>query len=139
MKKKQFLAAAALFVGAVSVSAETYEYPYLRLQLSDGSMVVLPCESLSFSFNDGNLVATATDGNHSIPLSQLSSMSFSTDDPTEVQSITAAAECSAAVEILSLTGTPLGRYASLAAARQSLSRGMYIVKTNDRTFKIVVK
>jgi hypothetical protein len=44
-----------------------------------------------------------------------------------------------AVEVYSLNGVSLGSYENVSAAKQSLQRGIYVMKGGSGTFKVAVK
>lgn len=122
---------------AIFASANAYEYPYLTFEQADGTLQTVSVESLVLTFTDGKLIATNADGTLSLPLTDLSKMFFSTSGTTGItaEELNADEE----VEVYSASGILMGKYDNLEAARQSLHRGIYIIKTNQSTKKITIK
>lgn len=135
MKNKVVAIIAALLA---TVSAYADDYGYFIFQKADGTLVSLASESLSMTFSDGKLVATNGTESCTLPLSELSKMFFSSADATGIDSAKAT-DGDNSLEVFSLQGVSLGSFVTLDAARKSLPSGVYIVKTNVRTFKIAVK
>lgn len=117
-----------VLVGALTMQAED-SYSYLTFETTDGAKVSVPVSSLTISISGTTLTA----GTQQFTLANLSKMYFSTSDEStatgiEVFSDTALDE---AVEIYDLQGHKL--------SKAQMGRGVYIVKTKDRTYKIAVK
>jgi len=92
-------------------------------------------ESLTIQIVDGNLVA----GGKTFSLASLSRMFFAlTPDATSgIEDLRATED--GAVEVYSLNGVSLGSYENVSAAKQSLQRGIYVMKGGSGTFKVAVK
>ena len=106
-------------------------YPYLTFELTDGTKVSVSVSSLSLSFNGNTLKA----GAQTFTISNLSKMYFSSTDETN-GGATAIEELTAddleGKEIYDLNGHRLDSDAQLP-------RGVYIVKSKNKTCKIVVR
>lgn len=131
MRKKLLLL--ALLAGTLSAQAD--EYPYLIFETTDGSRTPVEVESLTIQIDDGNLVA---DGK-TFSLTSLSKMFFATtpDATSGIEDLRSAD--SGAVEVYSLNGMSLGSYNNVSEAKQSLQRGIYVIKSGSKTFKVAVK
>lgn len=116
-------------IGALPMMAG--DYPYLTFELTDGAKVSVPVSSLTLSINDTTLKA----GSQSFTISNLSKMYFSSTDET-TNGATVIEELSAddleEREIYDLNGHRLDSDAQLP-------RGVYIVKSKNKTCKIVVR
>jgi hypothetical protein len=120
-------------MGTLSTYAD--DYPYLIFETTDGSRTPVEVESLTIQIVDGNLVA---DGK-TFSLTSLSKMFFAnTPDATSGIEDLRSAD-SGAVEVYSLNGMSLGSYNNVSEAKQSLQRGIYVIKSGSKTFKVAVK
>lgn len=127
------LLALALLTGTLSAQAD--DYPYLIFETTDGSRTPVEVESLTIQIVDGNLVA----GGKTFSLTSLSKMFFATtaDATSGIKDLRSAD--SGAVEVYSLNGMSLGNYNNVSEAKQSLQRGIYVIKSGSKTFKVAVK
>ena len=103
-------------------------YNYLTFEMTDGAKASVSVASLTLSINGNTLTA----GSQTFTLSNLSKMYFSTADETAtgISEITAATLDEAA-EIYDLQGHKV--------AKDQMRRGVYIVKSNSRTYKMIVR
>ena len=124
--KKLVLIIMAL-VGALTVQADN-TYPYLTFEMTDGVKVSVPVESLTLTISGTSLTA----GEETFTLSNLSKMYFSTTDEstTGIEEITSATLDEAA-DIYDLQGHKV--------SKEQMKKGVYIVKTKNRTYKMIVK
>ena len=112
-------------VGALNVQAE--EYAYLTFETTDGEKASVAVSSLTLTISGNTLTA----GSQTFTLSNLSKMYFSnTDETTAIEEITTATLDEAA-DIYDLQGHKV--------TKAQMKRGVYIVKTKSRTYKIIVK
>jgi hypothetical protein len=110
-------------VGALTVQAE--EYAYLTFETTDGTKVSVDVSSLSLTVSGNTLTA----GSQTFTLSNLSKMYFSnTSETTAIEEITTATLDEAA-DIYDLQGHKV--------TKEQMKKGVYIVKTNSKTYKIV--
>ena len=123
--KKIVLLCMAL-VGALSVQAE--DYAYLTFETTDGAKASVAVSSLTLTISGSTLTA----GSQTFTLSNLSKMYFSTADETAtgISEITAATLDEAA-EIYDLQGHKV--------SKDQMHKGVYIVKSSNRTYKMIVK
>ena len=125
---KSFILGILMMVGTLPTMAESY--PYLTFELTDGTKVSVSVSSLTLTVNGTTLKA----GSQTFTISNLSKMYFSSAD--ETSGVTAIDELTAddfeGKEIYDLNGHKLDSDAQLP-------RGVYIVKSKNKTCKIVVR
>ena len=126
---KSFILGILMMVGTLPTMAESY--PYLTFELTDGTKVSVSVSSLTLTVNGTTLKA----GSQTFTISNLSKMYFSSTDETN-GGATAIEELTAddleGKEIYDLNGHKLDSDARLP-------RGVYIVKSKNKTCKIVVR
>ena len=126
---KSFILGILMMVGTLPTMAGNY--PYLTFELTDGPKASVSVSSLSLSFNGNTLKA----GAQTFTISNLSKMYFSSTDETN-GGATAIEELTAddleGKEIYDLNGHRLDSDAQLP-------RGVYIVKSKNKTCKMVVR
>ncbi|MBO4215518.1 MAG: hypothetical protein J5888_04215 [Bacteroidaceae bacterium] len=115
-------------VGTLLMHAEE-KYSYLTFEMTDGKKVSVNTESLKLSVNGTTLTA----GTQSFTLTNLSKMYFSTSDESNTSDIeeVSSATLDDAIEICDLQGHQV--------TKAQMRKGVYIVKTKEKTCKIVVK
>lgn len=118
------------------IAAMAYDYPYLIFQKSDMTETALSVESLTLSISGTEIIATNADGTESFTLSELNKMEFSTTT-TDVEESEYTEDTP--VEIYTITGIYKGVYTDLSQAMQTLPKGLYIVKSESKTFKMLTK
>lgn len=134
MKRKLLTAMAALTVGT---TASADEFPYLSFETTSGEVVSVGVENLEMKFADGKLKVTAANETKEFSVAELSRMFFSSE-ATAIKELTTAGS-SMAKTVYSLSGTKLGTFGSLADIKATLGSGLYIIKDNNNTTKIMVK
>ena len=117
-------------VGALAVQAED-TYTYLTFETTDGVKASVPVSSLTLTISGNTLTA----GSESFTLSNLSKMYFSNDDQTtainEIDYSQTDDLLSESTDIYDLQGHKI--------SREQMKKGVYIVKTKSRTYKIIVR
>ena len=125
---KSFILGILMMAGTLPTMAESY--PYLTFELTDGTKVSVSVSSLTLTVNGTTLKA----GSQTFTISNLSKMYFSstyeTSGATAIDELTA--DDLEGKEIYDLNGHKLDSDAQLP-------RGVYIVKSKNKTCKIVVK
>ena len=122
---KKFFILFMVLVGALTMQAE--DYAYLTFETTDGMKASVPVESLTLTINGTTLTA----GTQSFTISNLSKMYFSTADETSgIEEITNAT-LDEGTDIYDLQGHKV--------MKEQMKKGVYIVKTNNRTYKMIVK
>ena len=113
-------------VGALTVQAD--DYAYLTFETTDGAKASVAVSSLTLTISGSTLTA----GSQTFTLSNLCKMYFSASDEsaTGIEEITAATLDEAA-EIYDLQGHKV--------SKDQMRKGIYIVKSSNRTYKMIVK
>ena len=125
MMKKIFI---LLTVLLATLTAQAEGYTYLTFETTDGAKASVSVENLTLTINGTTLTA----GSQQFTLSNLSKMYFSTSDETAtgIEEINSAA-IEEATDIYDLQGHKV--------SKEQMKKGVYIVKTNSRTYKMVVR
>ena len=109
------------------LSAHAGEYTFITFELNDGTKASVPATSLTMTISGNTLKA----GNETFVLTNLSKMYFtSTNESTAIDEVTADTIDDAA-EIYDLKGHKV--------TKDQMKRGVYVVKTKTKTFKMIVK
>ncbi|MBO7592125.1 MAG: hypothetical protein J6T00_01965 [Bacteroidaceae bacterium] len=130
MNRKKLLWTVLVLAGMLPTRAE--EYGYLTFELTDGAKASVSVESLTLTFEG----ATLKVGQETFKVSNLSKMYFSTTDettgtPDAIDDVKTDDGAWDDGEIYDLNGRRV--------TRDQMRKGVYIVKTKERTCKIVVK
>lgn len=133
---KQVLIMALLLLTTASVKAD--DYAYLAFENGDGTTQTLPADGLKITYADGKIVAVSSNGSQTFTLSDLYKMYFA-NTSTAISDLSADTAGTSAVTVYTISGIQVGHYASLATARANLKAGLYLVKQQQKTFKIAVK
>ena len=115
-----------VLVATLTVQAEGYTY--LTFETTDGAKASVAVENLTLTISGTTLTA----GSQQFTLSNLSKMYFSASDETAtgIEEINSAA-IEEATDIYDLQGHKV--------TKEQMKKGVYIVKTNSRTYKMVVR
>ena len=115
-----------MMMGTMAVHAA--DYAYLTFETTDGAKASVSVENVTLTISGTTLTA----GSQSFTLSNLSKMYFSTSDETTtgIEEITNAA-LDEATDIYDLQGHKV--------TKEQMRKGVYIVKTKNRTYKMVVR
>ena len=115
-----------VLVATLTVQAEGYTY--LTFETTDGAKASVAVENLTLTISGTTLTA----GSQQFTLSNLSKMYFSASDETAtgIEEINSAA-IEEATDIYDLQGHKV--------SKEQMRKGVYIVKTNSRTYKMVVR
>lgn len=124
---KKIILFLTMLVGMLTAQAK--DYTYLTFETTDGAKTSIDVSSLPVAINLDN--STLTIGNQTFVLADLSKMYFSnTDETTGIEEITSAT-LDEATDIYDLQGHKV--------TKEQMKKGVYIVKTNSRTYKMVVR
>ncbi len=117
--------------------AHADDYSYLTFEQTDGTELSFDVESLEMYFDGGTLYVQNASGSKALTVSDLKRMFFSSvaNGVTELSATTKATPLSA----YDLTGKYMGQFASISQLQTALPKGIYVVKQNTKTSKIVVK
>ena len=123
---KKIVLLLTILVGVLTAQADSYTY--LTFETTDGAKASVSVSDLTLSISGTTLTA----GTQSFTLSNLSKMYFSTSDEstTDIEEITSAT-LDEATDIYDLQGHKV--------TKAQMKKGVYIVKTKLRTYKIVMK
>ena len=114
-----------MLTGVLTAQAE--DYSFLTFETTDGAKVSVSVSDLTLTISGTTLTA----GTQQFTLSNLSKMHFSTsDETTGIERITCTT-LNEATDIYNLQGHKV--------TKEQMCKGVYIVKTTDKTYKIVVK
>ena len=114
-------------VGALTVQADD-AYAYLTFETTDGAKASVPVESLTLTISGNTLTADS----QTFILSNLSRMYFSKTDET----------ISGIEEIISATldeATAIYDLQGHKVSKEQMKKGIYVVKTKNKTYKMIVK
>ena len=123
--KKLFL---LLTVQVTTLIVQAEGYTYLTFETTEGAKASVSIKDLTLTISGTTLTA----GSQQFTLSNLSKMYFSTSDETAtgIEEINSAA-IEEATDIYDLQGHKV--------SKDQMRKGVYIVKTNSRTYKMVVR
>ncbi len=123
--KKIYLLLMMVMAGAQSLRAA--DYTYLTFETTDGAKASVEVSSLTITVSGNTLTA----GSQTFALSNLLKMYFSNaDETTAIEEITAET-LDEAVDVYDLQGHKV--------SKDQLRKGIYIVKSKSRTYKMMVK
>ena len=117
------------------VNGQSTNFPYLTFETTEGAKASIPVSSLTMTI-DGN---TLTVGDQQFTLTNLAKMYFSTNDETAA-GIENVNDNENYTEIYDLQGKRL--QVSMADGKSlngQLPKGVYIVKTKEKTYKMMVR
>ena len=115
-----------MLVGTLTAQADSYTY--LTFETTDGAKGSVSVEELTLTISGTTLTA----GTQSFTISNLSKMYFSnTDETTTGIEVITSATLDEATDIYDLQGHKV--------TKAQMRKGVYIVKTNSRTYKMVVR
>ena len=108
-------------------TAHADDYPYLTFETQDGTTQSVAVSGLTLTIADGNLIAA--NGTETLFASEA----------TSIDELTSKLPADGVAEVFTLAGVSLGQYDSLQAVRAALQQGVYIIKVNGQTLKVMVK
>ena len=123
---KKIILFMTMMVGVLTAHADSYTF--LTFETTDGAKASVSVSDLTLTISGTTLTA----GTQSFTLTNLSKMYFSTSDETTtgIEEITSAT-LDEATDIYDLQGHRV--------TKDQMRRGVYIVKTKSRTYKMVVR
>ena len=124
--KKRLLTMSVL--AALSGHLMADEFGYMVFTLNDGTMKSITANGLTLSFTDGNLSAKSGNNELTIPLNSLKVMAFSKNGVTAIGDTMANDDSE---EIYDLQGHRV--------TRAEMRKGVYIIKTKNRTYKVNIR
>ncbi len=135
MKKELLFIIGTCMSGPV---AHADSYPYLTFQKSDGTTVSMESASLVMTFSDGKLIASNGTDSQELTVADLSKMYFSETGATGIQDVEVA-DADGEVEVFSLQGVSYGKFSTVQSFLNTAEPGVYIVKVNGKSQKIMVR
>ena len=126
---KKILMLLTMLVGMLTAQAE--DYTYLTFETTDGAKASVSVEGLTLSISG----TTLTVGSQSFTLTNLSKMYFSNTDETSTTGIETIDNGQLTID----NSTEIYDLQGHKVSKDQMRRGVYIVKTNSRTYKMVVK
>ena len=127
-----------ILCAAFGLSVQAGDYTYLAFRCNDGTEISLSVSNLKITFSNGQLVAVNSETNQTFSLSDLNKMYFTNSAITNMEEVLPT-DLDTEVEIFTTSGVSKGRYNNLNQALQKLTKGVYIVKQSEKTYKIAVK
>ena len=125
--KRVFLALATLCFGLTAIHAG--DYSYLTFELTDGTKASVSISQLLLTVNGTTLTA----GSQSFTLTNLAKMYFSATDESSTTGISS-------IDIIGNDDiTDIYDLQGHKVTKDQMKKGVYIVKTKDRTYKIAIK
>ena len=119
-------------LAALTLGTRAAEYSYLVFTLSDGTTQSVSTTDLNITFANGNMTATSGGNTVTIALSNLTKMEFSNEGATGISTVSCDFTITDDTEVYDLNGRRL-------PSNATLSRGIYIIKSNGKTTKVQVK
>ena len=135
---KRFVLLLTVLVGTLTAHASGgSDYPYLTFETTDGAKASIPVSSLTMTIN-GN---TLTVGDQQFTLTNLAKMYFSTNDETAagIENVNDN-DNENYTEIYDLQGKKVHvEMVNGKSLNGKLPKGIYIVKTKEKTYKMIVR
>lgn len=129
MNMKKIVFMVMVWGGVLTVQANGYTY--LTFETTDGAKASVPVSSLTVSISGTKLTA----GSQTFTLTNLSKMYFSNTDESSTTGIETVDRSQLDIddntEIYDLQGHKV--------SKEQMRRGVYIVKSKDRTYKMIVR
>ncbi|MDE6548160.1 MAG: hypothetical protein K2L22_04100 [Muribaculaceae bacterium] len=133
MRKLKLTLIAATLLMPILTYAEAF--PWLTFRMTDDIELSVAAENLTINYKDGNLILSSSVVDKTIPANQIKSMRFSST-PAGINEVIDFK--SSAGDYYNLSGLKVGNFASIEAARNVLPSGIYIVKNDQKTFKVTL-
>lgn len=139
MKKRVVVICCTCLSAMSTMQADTY--PYLLFKKADGTAVSVASASVEMTVSDGNLVVSDGVTMQTICLADLKSMAFSADGATAIEGTLSDVSSGSddKVSIYTTSGVHVGDYGQLSEFTVVASKGVYVVKSKNKTYKTVVR
>lgn len=131
-KVKLLVIGAALMLPQLS-NAEDYQW--LTFTMTDNTEMSVAADNLSITYNEGSLKLKSATVDQAIAVAHIKSMRFT--DTMGIHSISGNGDDACKSEFYNIDGVKAGEYSSVEEARESLPSGIYIVKNNNTTLKVI--
>lgn len=123
-----------LLLSALTTQAGDYKYLVFETDAGPRSVSV---DALEMTVQDGQLVTISGEDSECFDLATLSKMYFSSQEVTGIGSATQ--QTAGQVDVVNLSGCRVSLYPSIDAARQSLPKGVYVVRQDGKNLKMAVR
>ena len=123
-----------LLLSALTTQAGDYKYLVFETDAGPRSVSV---DALEMTVQDGQLVTISGEDSECFDLATLSKMYFSSQEVTRIGSATQ--QTAGQVDVVNLSGCRVSLYPSIDAARQSLPKGVYVVRQDGKNLKMAVR
>lgn len=110
------------------------EFQWLTFKMADGSEMSVAADGLAINYSEGSLLLKSATVDESIATANISSMRFTTE-AAAVEGISDI--LSSQSEYFDLSGVRVGIFESLNEARKALPAGTYIMRSNNKTIKVI--
>lgn len=120
---------------AAAMQAMAGDYDYLVVEKTNGTRTALQSSGLVITFKNGTFYSTRNGLHSTFQLTDLSKMYFSATS-TAIKNHT---DADSQLTVYSLDGIRLGTFSNSSAWQSSLPKGIYIVKSNGKTYKQTIK
>ena len=127
---RRLLLALIAIMTMLTVRASDMQHTYLTFETTDGAKAFMEMSSLKLTFIGTTLVI----GTELFPISNLRKIYFSASDessPAGIEEVSGDNSLTESVGIYDLQGHQV--------SKSNMKRGIYIVKTKDKTYKIVFR
>ena len=131
MKRFVFLVLLALTWGKIVAS----DYPFLNIEQVNGTITTLESTGLTITFSDGKLIATQNGSSTSFSLTDLNKMYFGTTSGIKLFE----SDNDQSFTVYNISGTKMGEFKNSSDIYNKLSKGIYIVEKNGKSYKLSVK
>ena len=129
---KKILLFVLLMIGTCASYADDYTYPYLVFETADGTKTSVAVTEMTITIANGQLSV----GGQTFSLSDLSKMYFSTTT-TGIANVNV--DDNSFVDVYDLNGRKVLSNSQLSILNSQVSKGIYIVKSGSKTYKIAIK
>ena len=134
---KKILILVSALMTSVMTYADDFTYNYLVFTTQEGTEKSVAVENLKLTFVNGQMVVDNGVETQTYDLSSLSKMFFSENAVDGI--VETIIDADAEVDVFTIPGVGIGRFKSVDDARQSLKRGVYVLKQGNKTNKISIK
>jgi hypothetical protein len=121
----------------ITITAKADSYKFLAFETTSGDVTSVSVSNLTMTVSGDNLIATNDNESHTFVLSALSKMYFS-DSSTGINNITTVSQ-SSPVTVYTASGAIIGTFTDSSSLKSALQKGVYLLKSNGQTSKLLVR
>lgn len=111
------------------------DFPWLTFRLTDGSGLSVAADNLTITYSNRVLQLKSATVDREIPVDEVKTMQF-TSSSSALNAVTDD-RLSGAMPFYDISGKSVGSYESVDEARLCLPSGVYILKSGDKTVKVI--